>query len=78
MECYNCGKQVHPEYHCTTVEKYKDEDDKSTKTNVSRASVKKLLKYMNKIIRAFTMVNTQLQQLKEDFSDLSESEEEDE
>ena len=45
-------------------------DDKSTNTTSSRASVKKMEKYIIEMSRAFTTVNTQIQRLKEADSDL--------
>ena len=63
-----------PLYH---YKKYKDDYDKRAKTNASRVSVKNILKYVKKIIRAFTAVNNKLQQLTEYEYDLSDSQEED-
>ena len=62
-------------YQC---KKEKDDDDKSTKNNTRRAITKKLAKDVKKMTRSFTTSNTQLQKLKEDDSELSNSEEEDE
>ena len=64
-----------PLYHS---KKYKDNNEKSTKTNSRRAIVKNIVKDVKKMKRAFTMVNNQLQQLKEDESDMTYSEKEDE
>ena len=57
-------------YH---YKKYKDDYDKRAKTNASRVSINNILKYVKKIIRAFTAVNNKLQQLTEYDSDLSDS-----
>ena len=40
--------------------KYKENDDKSTRSTLSRAIVKKIEKYVKKISREITTVNTQL------------------
>ena len=48
------------------------------KTNAIRASVKNIAKDVKKTTKTFTTVNTQLQQLKEADSDMSDSQEEDE
>jgi hypothetical protein len=69
-ECYKCHKKGHPATHCP--KKPSDEDDCSTASAAS--SVKKLKKDLKSIKKAFTTVNTQLAQLKEADSDISESE----
>jgi hypothetical protein len=69
-ECCNCHKKEHPATHCP--KKPSDDDDRSTASAAS--SVKKLKKDLNSIKKALTMVNTQLAQLKEADSDISESE----
>jgi hypothetical protein len=66
-ECYKCHKKGHQTTHCT--KKPSDDDDCSTASAAS--SIKKDLKSIKK---AFTTVNTQLAQLKETDSDISESE----
>jgi hypothetical protein len=68
-ECYKCHKKGHPATHCP--KKPSDKDDSSTVSAAS--SVKKLKKDIKSIKKAFTMVNTQLAQLKEADSDISES-----
>jgi hypothetical protein len=60
----------HPETHCP--KKPSDDDDCSTASAAS--SFKKLKKDIKSIKKAFTTVNTQLAQLKEADSDISESE----
>jgi hypothetical protein len=69
-ECYKWHKKGHPAAHCP--KKPSDDDDRSTASAAS--SVKKLKKYLKSIKKAFTTVNTQLAQLKEADSDISESE----
>ena len=77
-ECYKCVEKVHPKYHCTKTKKDKYNDDKSTRSTISRASVKKLSKDVNNMSRAFNPVNTQLQNFKYDDSDQPYSEDDDE
>jgi hypothetical protein len=69
-ECYKCHQKGHPTMHCT--KKQSDDNDRSTASAAS--SVKKLKKNINYIKKSFTTVNTQLAQLKEADSDISESE----
>jgi hypothetical protein len=69
-ECYQCHKKGHPATHCP--KKPSDDDDRSTASAAS--SVKKVKKDLKSIKKAFTTVNTQLAQLKEADSDISESE----
>jgi hypothetical protein len=69
-ECYKCHKKGHPETHCP--KKPSDDDDRSTAS--AATSVKTLKKDIKSIKKAFTTVNTQLAQLKEADSDISESE----
>jgi hypothetical protein len=69
-ECYKCHKKGHPATHCP--KKPSDDDDRSTASAAS--SVKKLKKDLKSIKKSFTTVNTQLAQLKEANSDISESE----
>jgi archaellum component FlaC len=70
MECYKCHKKGHPATHCP--EKPSDDDDCYTASTAS--SVNKLKKDIKSIKKAFITVNTQLAQLKEADSDISESE----
>jgi hypothetical protein len=69
-ECYKCHKKGHPATHCP---KKPSEGDHSSMASAA-SSVKKLKKDLKSIKKAFTMVNTQLTQLKEADSDISESE----
>jgi hypothetical protein len=69
-ECYKYHQKVHPATHCP--KKPSDNDDRSTASAAS--SVKKLKKDIKSIKKAFTTVNTQLAQLKDADSDISESE----
>jgi hypothetical protein len=69
-ECYKYHKKGHPATHFP--KKPSDNDDRSTASAAS--SVKKLKKDLKSIKKAFTMVNTQLAQLKEADADISESE----
>jgi hypothetical protein len=69
-ECYKCQKKGHPAMHCP--KKPSDDNDRSTASAAS--SVKKVKKYLKSINKAFTTVKTQLAQLKEADSDISESE----
>jgi hypothetical protein len=69
-ECYKCHKKGHLATHCH--KKPSDDNDRSTAS--SSSSVKKLKKDLKSIKKAFTTVNTQLAQLKEADSDISESE----
>jgi hypothetical protein len=73
-ECYKCHKKGHPATYCP--KKPRNDDDRSTASAASR--VKKLKKDLKSITKAFTTVNTQLAQLKEADSDISESEGEEE
>ena len=77
-EWYKCGEKVHPASHFTKTKKYKDNDNNSTIITISRECVKKLAKDFKKMSREFTTVNTQIQNLKEADSDLSDSKDEDE
>jgi hypothetical protein len=69
-ECYKYHKKGHPATHCP--KKPSDDDNRSTASTAS--SVNKLKKDLKSINKAFTTVNTQLAQLKEADSDISESE----
>jgi hypothetical protein len=69
-ECYKCHKEGHPATHCP--KNPSDDNDRSTMRSAS--SVKKLKKDLKSIKKAFTTVNTQLAQLKEAYSEISESE----
>jgi hypothetical protein len=75
-ECYKCHKMGHPATHCSKKSNSNDDDDSSAAATVN--SVKKLQKDITSMRKAFTMVNTQLEKLKEAESDISESEGEDE
>jgi hypothetical protein len=66
-ECYSCHKKGHPATHCPASE---EDDDKS---RASSASVKKLTKDLKSMKKTVRTVNTQLQQLREEDSDLSDS-----
>jgi hypothetical protein len=61
-ECYNCGGKGHPSSHCP-----KDDVDNDNKSQAK--SIKKLAKDMKSMKKAFT----QLQKMKEDDSDVSDS-----
>jgi hypothetical protein len=69
-ECYKFHKKGHPATYCP--KKPSDDDDRSTAS--ASSSIKKLKKDLKSIKKAFTTVNTQLAQLKEADSDISESE----
>jgi hypothetical protein len=69
-ECYKCHKKGHPAMHCP--KKPSDDDDLSTTS--AAISLKKFKKDLKSIKKAFTTVNTQLAQLKEADSDISDSE----
>jgi hypothetical protein len=69
-ECYKCHKKGHPATHCP--KKPSDDDDRSMASTASSAN--KLKKDLKSIKKAFTTVNTQLAQLKEADSDISDSE----
>jgi hypothetical protein len=75
-ECYKCHKMGHPATHCSKKSNSNDDDNSSAAATVH--SVKKLQKDIKSTRKAFTMVNTQLEKLKEAESDISESEGEDE
>jgi hypothetical protein len=66
----------HPATHCGKKSNSNEDDDSSAAATVN--SVKKLQKDIKSMRKAFTMVNTQLEKLKEAESDISESEGEDE
>jgi hypothetical protein len=65
----------HPATHCSKKSNSNDEDESSAAAMVN--SVKKLQKEIKSMRKAFTTVNPQLKKLKEDESDISESEGED-
>jgi hypothetical protein len=69
-ECYKCHKRGQSSTHCP--KKPSDDDNRSTASAAS--IVKKLKKDFKSIKKDFTTVNTQLAQLKEADSDISESE----
>jgi hypothetical protein len=75
-ECYTCHKMGNPATHCGKKSNSNDDDNTSAAATVN--SVKKLQKDIKSMRKAFTMVNTQLEKLKEDESDISELEGEDE
>ena len=69
-ECYKCGEQVYSSSNCINFKKDKYDNDKTTKTNARRAIIKNLANDAEKMTIEFTTVNTKLQQLKEDESNL--------
>jgi hypothetical protein len=69
-ECYKCHNKGYPATHFP--KKPSDDDDLSLVSTAS--SIKKLKKDLKSIKKSFTTVNTQLAQLKEADSDISESE----
>jgi hypothetical protein len=73
-ECYKCHKKGHTSTHCH--KNSNDDDDKSLESTAS--SVRKLKRDLKSIKKAFTTVNTQLAQLNEAESDISDSEGEEE
>ena len=73
-ECYRCHEKGHPATHCPGMGK--GDDDKSIAS--TQSSVSKLKKDFKNMKKAFTTVNTQLAQLKENDSDISESDGDDE
>jgi hypothetical protein len=75
-ECYKCHHMGPPATHCSKKSNSDDDDDSSAAVTVN--IVKKLEKDINYMRKAFTTVNTQLENLKEAKSDISESEGEDE
>jgi hypothetical protein len=60
-ECYKCHKKGHPAMHCP--KNPNDEDDRSLVSTAS--SVKQLKKDIKSMKKAFSMIDTQLAQLKE-------------
>jgi hypothetical protein len=62
----------HPATHCVKKSNSNDDDDSSASATVN--SVKKLQKDIKSMRKAFMMVNTKLEKLKEAESDISESE----
>jgi hypothetical protein len=68
-ECYKCHKMGHPATHCGKKSNSNDDDDSSAAATVN--IVKKLQKDIKSMRKAFTMVNTQLEKLKEAESDIS-------
>jgi hypothetical protein len=72
-ECYLCHKKGHPSTHCPNIANRRgsDKDEKSVASAAS--SVSKLKKDFKSMEKAFTTVNTQLKELKEADSDISES-----
>jgi hypothetical protein len=75
-ECYKCHTMGHPATHCSKKSNSNDDENRSATATVN--SVKKIHKDTKSMRKAFTMVNTQLEKLKEAESDISESEGEDE
>jgi hypothetical protein len=75
-ECYKCHKMGHPATHYGKKSNSNEDDDSSAAATVN--SVKKLQKDFKSMRKAFTMVNTKLEKLKEAESEISESEGEDE
>jgi hypothetical protein len=65
-----CHKKGNPATHCP--KKSSDDDDRIM--TITASSVKKLKKDLKSIKKAFTTVKTQLAQLKEADSEISESE----
>jgi hypothetical protein len=66
----------HPAKHCRKKSNSNEDDDSSAAATVN--SVKKLQKDIKSMRKAFTTGNTQLEKLKQDESEISESEGEDE
>jgi hypothetical protein len=69
--CYKCEKKYHPANKCP--KKSKNEYDETSVASTA-SSVKKLKKDFKSMKKAFTTVNTQLENLKEADSDLYRSE----
>ena len=69
-DCFKCGEKGHPASHCP--KKTNTEDDEKSLAS-AQSSVKKLTKEFKNMQKAFSQVNTQLAQLKEEASDLSDS-----
>ena len=70
-KCYNCDEEGHPAWSCKKNKK--NDDDKSLASN---ASVKKMTKEFKDMKKAFSTVHTQLEQLNEAASDISDSDHE--
>jgi hypothetical protein len=75
-ECYKCHKMGHPATNFGKKSNTNEDDDSSAAATVN--SVKKLQKDIKSMRKAFAMVNTQLEKLKEAKSDISDLEAEDE
>jgi hypothetical protein len=71
---YKCEKKGHPANKCP--KKSNNDDDEKSVASAS-SSIKKLKNDFKSMKKAFTMVNTQLEKLKEADSDLSGSEDDD-
>lgn len=69
-DCFTCGEKGHPAWACTNSKAEATADD--DKSLASTASIKKLTKELKGMQKAFSTVSTQLKQLKEEESDLSE------
>ena len=74
--CYKCNGKDHPASHCPNKATKPDKDDDDDASTAS--SVNKLKKDFKKMSKAFTTVNAKLDKLKEDDSDLSGSDAEEE
>ena len=61
-------------YHCTKTKKDEYNYNKIMNTTSTRVTVKKMVKDIRNMSNTFTMINTQLQKLKEADSNLSEYE----
>jgi hypothetical protein len=72
--CYKCEKKGHPANKCP--KKSNNDDDKKYVASAT-SSVNKLKNHFKSMKKAFTTVNTQLENLKESDSDLSGSEDDD-
>jgi hypothetical protein len=72
--CYKCENKGHPANKCP--KKKNNYDDEKSVTSAAR-SVKKLKKDFKSMKKAFTMVNTQIEKMKEADSNLSGSEDDD-
>jgi len=72
-ECFNCHISEHPASHCKKKEKDGD-DQLIISTESTKSTISKLKKEVKKMKKKFTAVHTQLQQLQEGTSDVSDSE----
>jgi hypothetical protein len=86
-ECYHCNKKGHPSTHCpdkkkksksSTSSSKTTEDDASRSSKSSKSSVKSITKMQKKLKKSFATMQSKIEELDNDNSDLTDSESDDE